>query len=137
MLIKVNFTKCFIKIINNKKSSCYNLVRSLIFIGDLHLTTVKQIIQLKPTLSYLDAAETGAKATAAGSDGDTTESEGEEAVPITVRFARQKGQSAYPRKKSYAEMKQCDWSDVYYYGIESEEATEVCEGVLCVRVCYV
>ncbi len=97
------------------------------------MTTVKQIIQLKPTLSYLDAAETGAKATVAGSDGETTESEGEEAVPITVRFARQKGQSTHVRKKSYAETKRCDWSDVCYYGIESEEATEVCD--LCVCVC--
>ena len=93
--------------------------------GDLHLTSVKHILQLKPTLSYLDAAESGAKASVAGSDGETTESEGEEAVPVNVRFARQKGQSAYPLRKSFAETNRCDWSDATYYGIESEEATEV------------
>ncbi|XP_064406985.1 DNA-directed RNA polymerase III subunit RPC5-like [Halichondria panicea] len=92
--------------------------------GDLHLTSVKHILQLKPTLSYLDAAESGAKASVAGSDGETTESEGEEAVPVNVRFARQKGQSAYPLRKSFAETNRCDWSDATYYGIESEEATE-------------
>lgn len=98
--------------------------------GDLHLTSVQQILQLKPSLTYLDQAECGAKvsrATVAGSDGDTTESEGEEAIPVTVRFARQatKGQSAHPRKKSFIETKASEWADVSYNGIDSEEATEV------------
>ena len=49
-------------------------------------------MQLRPSLAHLDLAAAGRKhsTTAAdpATDGDTTESEGEEAKPITVKFAR-------------------------------------------------
>lgn len=49
-------------------------------------------MQLRPSLAHLDLAAAGRKhsTTAADpvTDGDTTESEGEEAKPITVKFAR-------------------------------------------------
>ena len=60
--------------------------------------------------------------------GDTTESEGEDAVPVTVKFARQAAPGktkSVQRKKSFLESESHDWSDVRYYGVESEEATEV------------
>ena len=64
----------------------------MIFVGELHLCPLKDIVQLRPNLHHLDQATAGRKksvATAdANTDNDTTESEGEEAKPVTVRFAR-------------------------------------------------
>lgn len=59
--------------------------------GQLHLCPLQAIVQLRPSLQHLDQAAAGRRssaATEASSDGDTTESEGEEARPVTVKFAR-------------------------------------------------
>lgn len=59
--------------------------------GELHLCPLKAIVQLRPSLHHLDQAAAGRKRSAAAeasTDGDTTESEGEEAKPVTVKFAR-------------------------------------------------
>lgn len=59
--------------------------------GELHLCPLKAIVQLRPSLQHLDQAAAGRKRSAAAeasTDGDTTESEGEEAKPVTVKFAR-------------------------------------------------
>ena len=56
--------------------------------GELHLTPLHDIIQLRPRLDHLDTASTHQGVAGGGgvSDGDTTatESEGEEAKPVTV-----------------------------------------------------
>ena len=95
---------------------------------------------MRPSLSHLDKADSGAKKAAAaavsGGDGggDTTGSEGEEAKPVVVKFARrdskvkgqQKGvgwkmnfQEAMEKRKSSEA-----WITVEYKGVESEEACE-------------
>ena len=60
--------------------------------GELHLCPLQAIVQLRPTLQHLDRAAAGQRrssaAAEASTDGDTTESEGEEAKPVTVKFAR-------------------------------------------------
>lgn len=58
--------------------------------GELHLSPLHGIIQLKPSLVHLDtvARKQGSVSTEAGTDGDTTESEGEDAKPVTVKIAR-------------------------------------------------
>ena len=60
--------------------------------GELHVCPLQAIVQLRPSLQHLDWAEAGrrhnAAATETSTDGDTTESEGEEARPVTVKFAR-------------------------------------------------
>ena len=53
------------------------------------------MVQLRPSLSYLDKADIDAKkadiaASRSADGGDTTESEGEEAKPVTVSFAKQR-----------------------------------------------
>ena len=60
--------------------------------GELHLCPLQAIVQLRPGLQHLDLAAAGkrrsAAAAEASTDVDTTESEGEEAKPVTVKFAR-------------------------------------------------
>lgn len=72
---------------------------SVHFTGELHLCPLQAIVQLRPRLQHLDKATAGRRRSAAadaGTDGDTTESEGEEARPVTVRFAhRDTGVSRY------------------------------------------
>ena len=64
------------------------LTPNVILIGELHLTPLKSIVQLRPTLRHIEIGDTIAanKPSGAQSDGDTTatESEEEEAKPVTV-----------------------------------------------------
>ena len=101
----------------------------------LHITPLQGVVQLKPDLTYLDRADVGTKkmevaANMSDEGGDTTESEGEEAKPVTVRFARPtnaaKAQKKVGRKLTFTENsgKAQEWIPVAYNGIESEEAEE-------------
>ena len=107
---------------------------------ELHLTPLHAIVQLKSSLSHLDRADSGAKKAAAavesGGDvgGDTTGSEGEEAKPVVVKFARRENkvksqQKGIGRKKTFQETREERetseaWVAVKYNGAESEEAAE-------------
>ena len=55
-------------------------------LGELHLTPLKGIIQLRPSLHHLDHTPIQGAGGTAASDGETTatESEEEEAKPVTV-----------------------------------------------------
>ena len=113
---------------------------------ELHLTPLAGIVQMRSSLSHLDKADTGAKKAAAaineGGGGDTTatESEGEEAKPVIVKFARReskvKGQGkgssgggGVGRRVNFQEFMENKksseaWITVNYNDIESEEAAE-------------
>jgi len=106
-------------------------------VGELHLTPLRGLVQLRPGLTHLDKTDTGSKkvgvAGAEGrsmSEGETTESEGEEAKPVQVRFARPDSvRAAHSRQKvSYETQEQQReeeaWVPLYYHGVDSEEATE-------------
>ena len=117
--------------------------------NELHLTPLKAVLQLRPSLSHLDQADAGnkvatASAAAAGggggggtgsaSDGDVTESEGEEAKPVTVKFARQSTvRSKVWRRLLYQQLEEKrneePWTELKYQGLYSEEATDVREEV--------
>ncbi len=57
--------------------------------GELHLTPLRGVIQLRPSLSRLDRADSlRASGVGGSSEGEGTESEGEEAKPVQIRFAR-------------------------------------------------
>lgn len=102
----------------------------------LHMTPLQGVIQLRPSLTYLDKADVGVKKLEVTSDdgGDTTESEGEEAKPVTVRFAKRENiakakQKKVGRKKIFTEAMQSaksaqTWTEVTYHGAETEEADE-------------
>ncbi len=109
------------------------------YIECLHLTPLKSILQLRPSLSYLDTADIGIKRSEAGiscganSGGDTTESEGEESRPVMVRFSKPGGAGKSQRKvghrKSFTETKQSlksdqSWTRAEFWGMETEEAEE-------------
>ena len=92
------------------------------------------MVQLRPGLAHLDKTDTGSKKVgvggADGSEGETTESEGEEAKPVQVRFARPDSvRAAHSRQKvSYETQEQQReeevWVPLFYHGVDSEEATE-------------
>ena len=102
------------------------------------MTPLRGLVQLRPSLSYLDKADIGAKrlevAATSSDGGDTTESEGEDAKPVTVRFAKQENMAKSSQKKvghrmtftEVAENRKSDevWRKVEYFGMESEEAEE-------------
>lgn len=106
---------------------------------ELHLTPLHGVVQLRPSLSHLDTADSGAKraaaATLSGSDGgDTTGSEGEEAKPVVVKFARRESkvkgqQKGVGRRINFQEVMENrksseSWLSVQYNDLESEEASE-------------
>ena len=106
---------------------------------ELHLTPLHAIVQMRSSLSHLDKADTGAKkaatATVSGSDGgDTTESEGEEAKPVVVKFARRESkvksqQKNVGRRQNFQEVMENrrsseNWVPVEYNDVDSEEAGE-------------
>jgi DNA-directed RNA polymerase-3 subunit RPC5 len=108
------------------------------------LTPLAGIVQLKSSLSHLDKADAGAKKAAAaaatndggGGDSTATESEGEEARPVVVKFARReskvKGQGkggGVGRRVNFQEFMENKksseaWITVNYNDIDSEEAAE-------------
>ena len=63
----------------------------MIIIGELHLTPMKAIVQLRPTLRHIEIGDSVGEMklpTGAQSDGDTTATESEEeAKPVTVSIA--------------------------------------------------
>lgn len=95
------------------------------------------MVQLRPGMGHLDKVDTGTKKCNLfpTNDGDTTESEGEEAKPVTVRFAKREGlaksqKSGVSRKQNYKEVVEEQqaaeqWINVEYYGVDTEEATDV------------
>ena len=102
-------------------------------LGALHIAPLQGIVQLKPNLSYLDQADVGAKkleVAVSDEGGDTTESEGEEAKPVTVRFAKPRNPAKAEKTVGYrqtfteSEKASKEWVPVAYHGVESEEANE-------------
>ncbi|XP_046342600.1 DNA-directed RNA polymerase III subunit RPC5-like [Haliotis rufescens] len=98
--------------------------------GELHLTPLHGLVQLRPGFSYLDHADTRPKPdlTAAGDVGDSSQDEmEEEAKPVTVKFARHESEEAKARRMaSYEYLKQRmneePWVQVECHGIEDNMA---------------
>ncbi|XP_022084969.1 DNA-directed RNA polymerase III subunit RPC5-like [Acanthaster planci] len=67
--------------------------------GELHLTPLHGIIQLKPSFAYLDKADQKSKVERAGdTEGESSQEEEEEAKPIKVQFARPESDQARARR---------------------------------------
>ncbi|XP_067671933.1 DNA-directed RNA polymerase III subunit RPC5-like isoform X1 [Haliotis asinina] len=98
--------------------------------GELHLTPLHGLVQLRPGFSYLDHADTRPKPdlTAGGDVGDSSQDEmEEEAKPVTVKFARHESEEAKARRMaSYEYLKQRmneePWVQVECHGIEDTMA---------------
>uniref|UniRef100_A0A3Q4H4E9 Polymerase (RNA) III (DNA directed) polypeptide E n=1 Tax=Neolamprologus brichardi TaxID=32507 RepID=A0A3Q4H4E9_NEOBR len=93
--------------------------------GELHVTPLTGILQMRPSFSYLDKADNKTREReAANEGGDSSQDEAEEeAKAITVRFARPESEQARQRRiQSYEflQKKQAEepWVHLTYHGVK-------------------
>ncbi|KAK1162850.1 DNA-directed RNA polymerase III subunit RPC5-like [Acipenser oxyrinchus oxyrinchus] len=93
--------------------------------GELHLTPLHGILQLRPSFSYLDKADSKHREReAANEGGDSSPDEAEEDVKqITVRFSRPESEQARQRRVQSYEFLQKKhaeepWVHLHYYGLK-------------------
>uniref|UniRef100_A0A672Q598 DNA-directed RNA polymerase III subunit RPC5-like n=1 Tax=Sinocyclocheilus grahami TaxID=75366 RepID=A0A672Q598_SINGR len=93
--------------------------------GELHLTPLQGVLQMRPSFSYLDKADTKHREREAANEaGDSSQDEAEEDVKqITVRFSRPESEQARQRRiQSYEflQKKQAEepWVHLHYHGIK-------------------
>lgn len=93
--------------------------------GELHLTPLQGILQMRPSFSYLDKADNKHKEKEAANDaGDSSQDEAEDdAKQITVRFSRPESEQARQRRiQSYEflQKKQAEepWVHLHYHGLK-------------------
>ncbi|XP_022319153.2 DNA-directed RNA polymerase III subunit RPC5-like [Crassostrea virginica] len=97
--------------------------------GELHLTPLHAIIQMRPSFNYLDRADQKMKADVgpAGDGGESSQDEEEEVKPVTVKFAQQESEEAKARRMAsfdYLQKKQQEeaWQKLQYHNITSGRA---------------
>ncbi|XP_051530386.1 DNA-directed RNA polymerase III subunit RPC5-like [Myxocyprinus asiaticus] len=93
--------------------------------GELHLTPLQGILQMRPSFTYLDKADTKHREREAANEaGDSSQDEAEDDVKqITVRFSRPESEQARQRRvQSYEflQKKQAEepWVHLHYHGIK-------------------
>ncbi|XP_016141619.1 DNA-directed RNA polymerase III subunit RPC5 [Sinocyclocheilus grahami] len=93
--------------------------------GELHLTPLQGILQMRPSFTYLDKADTKHREREAANEaGDSSQDEAEEDVKqITVRFSRPESEQARQRRiQSYEflQKKQAEepWLHLHYHGVK-------------------
>ncbi|XP_074653463.1 DNA-directed RNA polymerase III subunit RPC5-like [Tubulanus polymorphus] len=90
--------------------------------GELHITPLHGLIQLKPGFTYLDKADSRQKSE---NDGDLQEEVEEEAKPVTVRFSRPESEEAKARRLAsyeylHKQQQQESWIPCEYHHSQSE-----------------
>uniref|UniRef100_A0A8D0E4D8 RNA polymerase III subunit E n=1 Tax=Salvator merianae TaxID=96440 RepID=A0A8D0E4D8_SALMN len=97
--------------------------------GELHLTPLHGILQMRPSFSYLDKADAKYREREAANDpGDSSQDEAEEDVKqITVRFSRPESEQARQRRvQSYEflQKRQAEehWVHLHYYGLRDSRS---------------
>uniref|UniRef100_A0A2I3G9K8 RNA polymerase III subunit E n=1 Tax=Nomascus leucogenys TaxID=61853 RepID=A0A2I3G9K8_NOMLE len=92
--------------------------------GELHLTPLHGILQLRPSFSYLDKADAKHREREAANEaGDSSQDEAEDDVKqITVRFSRPESEQARQRRVQSYEFLQKKhaeepWVHLHYYGL--------------------
>uniref|UniRef100_UPI00358F1173 DNA-directed RNA polymerase III subunit RPC5 isoform X2 n=1 Tax=Myxine glutinosa TaxID=7769 RepID=UPI00358F1173 len=105
-----------------------HLQKMLLIRGELHLTPLHGMLQLRPGFSYLDKADARHRENENIHDGDSSQEEPEEDVKqITVRFARPENDRArQKRMQSYEYMRQKQseeqWHHLAYHGSKDSRA---------------
>ncbi|XP_043945565.1 DNA-directed RNA polymerase III subunit RPC5 isoform X2 [Protopterus annectens] len=106
--------------------------------GELHLTPLHGILQLRPSFSYLDKADAKHKEREAALEADdSSQDEAEEDVKqVTVRFARPETEQARQRRvQSYEflQKKQAEepWTHLHYYGIKDSRSEHERQYLFC------
>lgn len=140
----------------DRRSSRYAVARMVE--GNLHLTEVKGVLQLRPSLGYMDKSDKTARAEGRLRDADPDEPEEEERQPqaVTVKFSRvsrlSSGLTIRPsdydvsfqgdsdraqkmKEKSYDyQMKRVEeepWVECCYHGVASTKSSEMCQKLKC------
>ncbi|XP_023569543.1 DNA-directed RNA polymerase III subunit RPC5 isoform X3 [Octodon degus] len=97
--------------------------------GELHLTPLHGILQLRPSFSYLDKADAKHREREAANEaGDSSQDEAEEDVKqITVRFSRPESEQARQRRVQSYEFLQKKhaeepWVHLHYYGLRDSRS---------------
>ncbi|XP_048869329.1 DNA-directed RNA polymerase III subunit RPC5 [Brienomyrus brachyistius] len=106
--------------------------------GELHLTPLQGILQMRPSFSYVDKADNKHREReAANEGGDSSQDEAEEDVKqITVRFSRPESEQARQRRiQSYEflQKKQAEepWVHLHYYGIKDGRSEHERQYLFC------
>lgn len=106
--------------------------------GELHLTPLHGILQLRPSFSYLDKADAKHREREAANEaGDSSQDEAEEDVKqITVRFSRPESEQARQRRVQSYEFLQKKhaeepWVHLHYYGMRDSRSEHERQYLLC------
>ncbi|MGH0139242.1 UNVERIFIED_CONTAM: hypothetical protein FKN15_068651 [Acipenser sinensis] len=106
--------------------------------GELHLTPLHGILQLRPSFSYLDKADSKHREReAANEGGDSSPDEAEEDVKqITVRFSRPESEQARQRRVQSYEFLQKKhaeepWVHLHYYGLKDSRSEHERQYLFC------
>ncbi|XP_048575681.1 DNA-directed RNA polymerase III subunit RPC5-like isoform X2 [Nematostella vectensis] len=104
--------------------------------GELHLTPLRGVLQLRPNLQYIDKVEAGVKQTAIGKDDGDSQDEEEDAKTVTVRMARPETDKAKLQRMSsfkYLEKKEAEeqWIPLQYYPPQHSMASLDRDDLLC------
>ncbi|KAJ4920102.1 hypothetical protein JOQ06_022334 [Pogonophryne albipinna] len=109
--------------------------------GELHVTPLSGILQMRPSFTYLDKADTKTREReAANEGGDSSQDEAEEDVKaITVRFARPESEQARQRRiQSYdfLQRKQAEepWAHLHYHGVKDGHSEHERQYLFCQSV---
>ncbi|XP_054899176.1 DNA-directed RNA polymerase III subunit RPC5 [Poeciliopsis prolifica] len=109
--------------------------------GELHITPLTGILQMRPSFSYLDKADSKTREReAANEGGDSSQDEAEEeAKAITVRFARPESEQARQRRiQSYEflQKKQAEepWIHLQYHGAKDSRSDHEKQYLYCQSV---
>ncbi|KAG7506574.1 hypothetical protein JOB18_009512 [Solea senegalensis] len=109
--------------------------------GELHITPLTGILQMRPSFSYLDKADNKTREReAANEGGDSSQDEAEEeAKAITVRFARPESEQARQRRiQSYEflQKKQAEepWVHLRYHGVKDGRSEHERQYLFCQSV---
>ncbi|KAM4624424.1 DNA-directed RNA polymerase III subunit RPC5 [Polymixia lowei] len=106
--------------------------------GELHVTPLHGILQMRPSFTYLDKADSKHREReAANEGGDSSQDEAEEeAKAITVRFSRPESEQARQRRiQSYEflQRKQAEepWAHLHYHGIKDGRSEHEKQYLFC------
>ncbi|NP_001016970.1 RNA polymerase III polypeptide E [Xenopus tropicalis] len=106
--------------------------------GEIHLTPLHGILQMRPSFTYLDKADTKFKEReAANEGGDSSQDEVEDDIKqVTVRFSRPESEKAKQRRAQsyeFLQKKQAEetWVHLHYSGVKDSRSEHERQYLLC------
>ncbi|KAM9305142.1 DNA-directed RNA polymerase III subunit RPC5 [Gastrophryne carolinensis] len=106
--------------------------------GEIHVTPLHGILQMRPSFTYLDKADSKFREReAANEGGDSSQDEAEEDIKqVTVRFSRPETEQAKQRRAQsyeFLQKKQAEeyWVHLHYYGIKDSRSEHEKQYLLC------